>query len=97
VNKFFEPGVRIQVERGHRVVDTGPYAVVRHPGYVGACLLCAGTALALGSLWALVPAGLCASILILRTHWEDQTLQGELMGYRDYARRVRFRLIPRLW
>jgi len=97
VNKFFEPGVRIQMERGHRVVDTGPYAIVRHPGYFGACLLCAGTALSLGSAWALVPAGVCASILMLRTHWEDQTLQAELVGYRDYARRVRFRLIPGLW
>ncbi|HEX5078804.1 MAG TPA: isoprenylcysteine carboxylmethyltransferase family protein [Geminicoccaceae bacterium] len=97
VNRFFEPGVRIQTDRGHRVVDTGPYAVVRHPGYVGACLLCAGAALSLGSLWALVPAGLCASLLVFRTRWEDQTLQAELAGYRDYARRVRFRLIPGLW
>jgi protein-S-isoprenylcysteine O-methyltransferase Ste14 len=97
VNKFFEPGVRIQAERGHSVIDTGPYAIVRHPGYVGACLLFAGTALSLGSLWALVPAGLCGSLLMLRTHWEDQTLQAELKGYQDYARRVRFRLIPGLW
>jgi protein-S-isoprenylcysteine O-methyltransferase Ste14 len=97
VNKFFEPGVRIQVDRGHRVIDTGPYAVVRHPGYVGACLLLAGMALALGSLWALVPAGLCAAELILRTKWEDQTLQAELAGYEEYAQRVPFRLIPGLW
>jgi protein-S-isoprenylcysteine O-methyltransferase Ste14 len=97
VNKFFEPGVRIQVDRGHRVIDTGPYAIVRHPGYVGACLLLAGTALSLGSLWALIPAGLCASALILRTKWEDQTLQAELTGYKDYAQRVPFRWIPGLW
>jgi protein-S-isoprenylcysteine O-methyltransferase Ste14 len=97
VNKFFEPGVRIQVDRGHRVIDTGPYAIVRHPGYVGACLLLAGMALALGSLWALVPAGLCAAALILRTKWEDQTLQAELTGYKDYAQRVPFRWIPGLW
>jgi protein-S-isoprenylcysteine O-methyltransferase Ste14 len=97
VNKFFEPGVRIQVDRGHRVIDTGPYAIVRHPGYVGACLLLAGTALSLGSLWALVPAGLCAAVLILRTKWEDQTLQAELTGYKDYAQRVPFRWIPGLW
>jgi protein-S-isoprenylcysteine O-methyltransferase Ste14 len=97
VNKFFEPGVRIQMERGHRVVGTGPYAIVRHPGYFGACLLCVGAALSLGSLWALVPAVFCASILLLRTHWEDQTLQAELTGHGDYARRVRFRLIPGLW
>jgi protein-S-isoprenylcysteine O-methyltransferase Ste14 len=97
VNRFFEPGVRIQIERGHGVIDTGPYAIVRHPGYVGACLLFAGTALSLGSLWALVPAWLAAAILMLRTHWEDQTLQTELTGYQDYAQRVRFRLIPGLW
>jgi protein-S-isoprenylcysteine O-methyltransferase Ste14 len=97
VNKFFEPGVRIQADRGHRVIDTGPYAIVRHPGYVGACLLLAGTALSLGSLWALIPAGLCAAVLILRTKWEDQTLQAELTGYRDYVQRVPFRWIPGLW
>jgi protein-S-isoprenylcysteine O-methyltransferase Ste14 len=80
VNRFFEPGVRIQTDRGHRVIDTGPYAIVRHSGYVGACLLLAGIALALGSLWALVPAGLCTLVLIVRTQWEDQTLGAEFEG-----------------
>jgi protein-S-isoprenylcysteine O-methyltransferase Ste14 len=61
------------------------------------CLLLAGMDLALGSLGALVPAGLCAFVLILRTKWEDQTLRAELTGYRDYAQRVAFRLIPGLW
>jgi protein-S-isoprenylcysteine O-methyltransferase Ste14 len=97
VNRFFEPGVRIQTDRGHRVIDTGPYAIVRHPGYVGACLLFAGTALALGSLWALLPAGLCTLVLIVRTQWEDQTLGAELKGYGDYAKRVRCKWIPGLW
>jgi protein-S-isoprenylcysteine O-methyltransferase Ste14 len=97
VNKFFEPTVRIQVDRGHKVIDTGPYAIVRHPGYLGAMPLFVGTALCLGSLWALIPAGLASALLLLRTRWEDQTLQAELAGYKDYAHRVRYRLIPGVW
>jgi protein-S-isoprenylcysteine O-methyltransferase Ste14 len=97
VNRFFEPSVRIQTDRGHEVIDRGPYAIVRHPGYVGAFLLLAGVALALGSLWALVPAALASLLLILRTHWEDQTLRAELPGYQAYTLRVRFRLIPGVW
>jgi protein-S-isoprenylcysteine O-methyltransferase Ste14 len=97
VNRFFEPGVRIQTERGHHVIDTGPYAVVRHPGYVAAGLIFAGIALSLGSVWALVPAAAAASLLVLRTAWEDRTLHAELPGYQDYARRVRWRLVPGIW
>ncbi len=97
VNKFFEPTVRIQSERGHTVIDTGPYAFVRHPGYVGGFFMAMGTALALGSLWALLPAGLSCLLLILRTQWEDQTLQAELTGYKEYTERVRSKLIPGVW
>ena len=97
VNKFFEPTVRIQTERGHKVIDTGLYALVRHPGYVGGILFCMGTALGLGSLWALLPAGLASALLILRTQWEDQTLQAELPGYKEYTQRVRYKLIPGVW
>ncbi len=97
VNRFFEPGVRIQTDRGQTVIDTGPYAVIRHPGYVGACLLFTGIALSLGSLWALIPAGISSLILIVRTRWEDQTLRAELAGYDGYTKRVRFRLIPGVW
>ena len=97
VNRFFEPGVRIHTDRGHTVIDTGPYAFVRHPGYVGACLLFVGIALSLGSLWALIRTGISSLILILRTRWEDQTLQAELVGYDGYTKRVRFRLIPGVW
>ena len=97
VNKFFEPGVRIQTDRGHRVIDTGPYAVVRHPGYAAACILIVGIALSLGSFWALIPAGLCCLLLILRIRWEEETLKAELAGYREYARRVPSRLIPGVW
>jgi protein-S-isoprenylcysteine O-methyltransferase Ste14 len=97
VNKFFEVTVRIQTERGQKVIDTGPYAVVRHPGYIAGILFCVGIALCLGSLWALVPAGLASALLILRTRWEDQTLQAELPGYQEYTGRVRYKLIPGVW
>jgi protein-S-isoprenylcysteine O-methyltransferase Ste14 len=97
VNKFFEPTVRIQADRGQRVIDTGPYALVRHPGYVGGSLLFVGIALCLGSLWALIPAGLASALLVLRTRWEDQTLQAELSGYKEYTGRVRYRLLPGVW
>ena len=97
VNKFFEPTVRIQTDRGHKVIDTGPYAIVRHPGYVGGMLFFVGTALCLGSVWALIPAGLASSLLALRTQWEDQTLQAELPGYKEYAQRFRYKLIPGVW
>jgi protein-S-isoprenylcysteine O-methyltransferase Ste14 len=97
VNPFFEPGVRIQSERHQRVVDTGPYRLVRHPGYIAAILLFAGMALALRSWWALVPAALASILLIVRTSWEDRLLQAELPGYDEYARRVRSRLLPGVW
>lgn len=97
VNRFFEPGVRIQTERGHQVIDAGPYAVVRHPGYVAAFLMFAGMALSMGSVWALIPAAAAGALLVWRTVWEDQTLRAELPGYLDYARRVRWRLVPGIW
>lgn len=97
VNPFFEPGVRIQSERHQRVIDTGPYRLVRHPGYSAAILLFLGMPLALGSLWALAPAFLASAVLVLRTAWEDRLLQAELPGYPDYARRTRWRLAPGLW
>ncbi len=97
VNKFFEPTVRIQTDRGQRVIDLGPYAIVRHPGYVAGILIFVSIALSLASLWALIPAGIASVLLILRTRWEDEMLQRELPGYREYTQRVRFRLIPRAW
>lgn len=97
VNKFFEVTVRIQTDRGQAVIDTGPYAIARHPGYVGGILTALGMALALGSVWALIPAIIASLVLIVRTGWEDQTLQAELNGYRDYAMRVRYKLIPGIW
>lgn len=97
VNKFFERTVRIQTDRGQTVVDRGPYALIRHPGYASAIPLMMGTALALGSLWALVPAVLASLLLVLRTRWEDETLQAELPGYKEYTQRVRYRLVPGVW
>ena len=97
VNKFAEPSVRIQRERGQVVIDTGPYAIVRHPLYTTAFLLCAGIPLALGSFWALVPAVLGVAVIVVRTVLEDRLLRHGLAGYEDYARRVRWRLIPRIW
>ena len=97
VNKFFEPTVRIQADRGQTVIDTGPYAIVRHPGYVGGMLFFIGTPLSLGSLWALIPVVLASLDLILRTKWEDETLQAKLPGYQEYTERVRYRLIPGAW
>jgi protein-S-isoprenylcysteine O-methyltransferase Ste14 len=96
-NKFAEPSVRIQAERGHRVIDTGPYAIVRHPLYLTALPVCFGVPLALGSFWALAPAALAVFCLVVRTAFEDRTLQMELDGYKDYAARVRYRLVPRVW
>lgn len=97
VNPFFEKTVRIQTERGHRVVDTGPYAYVRHPGYAGFFGWTLGTPLLLGSWCALGPALLSGIALVIRTALEDRTLRRELEGYEAYAERVRFRLIPGLW
>ncbi len=97
VNKFFEMNVRIQTDRGHKVIDTGPYAIVRHPGYAVSCLLFLGMSLALGSLWALIPAVFSCLLLVVRTILEDRTLQAELPGYKEYAQRVRYKLFPGVW
>ena len=93
-NRFFSSVVRIQTDRGHVVCDSGPYRFVRHPGYAGNILALFGIVLALGSVWTLIPAAVASFIAVIRTALEDQTLQEELPGYRDYARRVRYRLIP---
>ena len=96
-NRFFSSVVRIQVDRGHVVCDSGPYRIVRHPGYAGNMLALLGMVLALSSTWTLIPVAVALIIAVLRTVLEDQTLQDELPGYRDYAQRVRYRLIPRIY
>ena len=96
-NTFFAATVRIQAERGHQVISGGPYRYVRHPGYVGAVVADLAMPIALGSLWALIPGGLAAALLVLRTGLEDRTLRRELSGYQDYTGRVRYRLLPGIW
>ncbi len=96
-NRFFSAVVRIQRDRGHHVVDSGPYRFVRHPSYVGSILHLVGTSLALAS-WPGLGLGLLLAVLfVVRTALEDTTLLAELEGYADYARRVRFRLVPGVW
>ena len=97
VNPFFEKTVRIQTNHGHRVIDKGPYAYVRHPGYMGfvGCLF--STPLLLASAWAFVPTLIAVVLLVIRAALEDRMLHAELTGYNEYAARVRFRLIPGVW
>jgi protein-S-isoprenylcysteine O-methyltransferase Ste14 len=96
-NRFFSSTVRIQTDRGHVVCDSGPYRIVRHPGYAGNILPLLGIVLALGSVWTLIPAAVALIISVIRTALEDETLHEELPGYRDYARRVRYRLFPGIY
>ena len=97
VNRFFSSVVRIQKERDHRVITSGPYAFVRHPGYLGVCLSYLGMTLMLGSPWALIPYVLEVFVAVTRTALEDRMLQAELPGYALYAQQTRFRLIPAIW
>ena len=97
VNRFFAPAVRIQSERGHETVTTGPYRFVRHPGYAGMLLAVVAESFVFGSLWALVPAAALAGVVAWRTAREDRMLRAQLAGYADYASRVRYRLVPAVW
>ena len=96
-NPFFAGLVRIQHERGHHVVTDGPYQVVRHPGYAAMIVFTLAKAVALGSTWALLPATVTAAVAVVRTVMEDRALQQELAGYQEYARQVRYRLLPGVW
>ncbi len=96
-NPHFEATVRIQHDHDHRVVDRGPYSIVRHPGYVGFAFIFGAIPLLLGSWWAFVPTGFIIITMLMRTRLEDRTLTKELEGYEEYARRVKYRLIPGIW
>jgi protein-S-isoprenylcysteine O-methyltransferase Ste14 len=96
-NRFFSTMVRIQTDRGHRVCDSGPYRMVRHPGYAGNMLALPGMVLALGSVWTIIPVLIAVVIAVIRTALEDRTLQEELPGYTDYTHRVRYRLFPGIY
>ena len=96
-NAYFSRITRIQTERGHAVVSSGPYRWVRHPAYTGSILYEIAVSVLLASWPALIASGVSTALLILRTVLEDRTLQAELAGYADYARRVRYRLLPGIW
>ncbi len=96
-NPFLETTVRIQADRGHRVISSGPYRFVRHPMYDGLILQNLATPLVLGSWLALAPAGAIAILVVVRTSLEDRTLKNELPGYAQYAQSTRFRLVPGIW
>jgi protein-S-isoprenylcysteine O-methyltransferase Ste14 len=96
-NRFFSPVVRIQTERGHHLITSGPYQWIRHPGYLGGAGSALCGAIALGSWWACLPAAGIVGVLIRRTILEDRYLHRELAGYPEYARLVRYRLLPGVW
>jgi protein-S-isoprenylcysteine O-methyltransferase Ste14 len=97
VNTYASAVVRVQQDRGHRVVSQGPYRYVRHPMYVGVILMGLAIPPALGSWWALAPGLAIAVTFVLRTAQEDAVLQRELPGYAEYAQQVRYRLLPGVW
>ena len=96
-NPFFELTVRIQEDQGHHVIDSGPYAYIRHPGYVGFIATFLATPLLLASSWIFILSLSAALLLVLRTALEDRTLQAELPGYTKYVTKVPYRLIPGIW
>jgi protein-S-isoprenylcysteine O-methyltransferase Ste14 len=97
VNSYFSVTVRIQGESGHQVCTSGPYKIVRHPGYVSFILGVAGIPLILGSWLAFLPGSIFLILIVIRTALEDRTLQRELPGYKEYAASTRYRLVPLVW
>lgn len=87
----------IEVEPGQKVISTGPYAVIRHPMYAGVLLMFLFTPLALGSYWAMVVFIPLAVMIMFRILNEEEVLSRDLAGYQEYCRKVRYRLIPRVW
>jgi protein-S-isoprenylcysteine O-methyltransferase Ste14 len=96
-NRFFSGMVRIQTERGHHVISSGPYRWVRHPGYTGAIINYLMVPFLLDSIWTFLPVILSTIFIFIRTALEDQTLQKKLPGYQEYAGQVKYRLIPGIW
>jgi len=97
INPYAETSVRIQTDRGHSVITTGPYRIVRHPMYVGASAMYLSMPLVWGSLWALIDGLIITLLFVIRTDLEDRTLKEELAGYKDYAVHTRYRLVPGIW
>jgi protein-S-isoprenylcysteine O-methyltransferase Ste14 len=96
-NRFFSGVVRIQSDRGHQVISNGPYRIVRHPGYLGVVIFILMTPLVLKSLWGLLFAFIFIALVFIRTGWEDETLREDLPGYTEYAKKVRYKIIPKIW
>ena len=96
-NAYFSGTVRLQEERGHKVISGGPYRWVRHPSYSGSLIASLGMPLLLDSLWAFVPVIVFGAFFVLRTSLEDRFLHENLPGYREYAQRTRYRLVPGIW
>ncbi len=96
-NRFFSSQVRIQRDRGQTVVSTGPYRFVRHPGYAGGVLSWLAAPIFFSSYWLVIPTVIVIALTVVRTALEDRTLMGELPGYREYAQKVRYRLLPGIW
>ncbi len=96
-NPFFEGTVRIQKEKNHKVINSGPYSIVRHPGYLGMVFGSLPIPFAFGSVFSFIPVGIMIIIILIRTYNEDKTLQIELNGYKEYCLRVKYRLIPLIW
>lgn len=94
-NPFFSESIRIQEK--HQIASRGPYRLIRHPGYFGNLIGCIGQPLLFGSWWAFIPSVLTIFAFVVRTALEDGTLQKELNGYSDYAKQVRYRLLPGIW
>jgi protein-S-isoprenylcysteine O-methyltransferase Ste14 len=97
VNEHFETTVRIQEDRGHKVINSGPYRFVRHPGYLSMILGSLSASLVIGSVYSLIPGGVAILAVVVRTYLEDQTLQEELRGYSEYTKKTRHRLVPGVW
>lgn len=97
VNRYFSGVVRIQKERGHKVITNGPYKIVRHPGYLGTIIYSVVTPLLLNSSWGIIPAILVVIITGIRTKKEDEYLRNELKDYKEYCEKVKYKLIPYIW
>ena len=97
MNPHFESTVRIQKDRGHKVITSGPYRIVRHPGYLAGVLYILSVPLIMGSFFTFIPVGMYILLMITRTILEDKTLQKELNGYSEYVQKMRYKRFPWVW
>lgn len=96
-NRFFSSAIRIQDDRGQKVIKTGPYHFIRHPGYIFGSLMIVFQGLAIGSWLSVIPGLLIVGILVKRTLLEEKMLFEDLPGYKEYSTRTKFRWVPGLW